>query len=126
MLHGNPTWSFQFRHLIRALRREALQAPADGPPMRPVSNSTSMPSGSCSVVVSMGMNPMIVRSGSSGAAMSSTEPVSSVPSRCTVTSTTSPGSCDVMSGLSSGRVSTVVPSIDTMTSFGCRKSFDGG
>ena len=66
-------------------------SPADGPPMRPVSMSSS--NGNSTRCVSKGRKPTIVRSGSSGDDVSSTVNVSSPTSgRSSLISTVSPGS----------------------------------
>ena len=55
--------------------------PADGPPMDVVSMEIFTFSGRLTVAVSLGMKPMIVRSGSSGAAIRLICPVAGLPSR---------------------------------------------
>ena len=84
--------------------------PADGPPILSESMLTSIPSGSSTVVVSMGRKPMMVRGGSSpGARIVSISPDIGSPARSNSTSIISPGFTPASAGARSSMMEMSVP-----------------
>ena len=107
-----------------SIRVSVNASPADGPPMRPVSMSSS--NGNSTRCVSNGRKPTIVRSGSSGADVSSTVTVSSPTSgRSSLISTVSPGSLSASAAERSSTLLNGAPSTSSNRSPGSSTSSDG-